>query len=84
MKRKKITSRIADETGESIVFDMGEQFDGTWLRVESRPDGGAFVDHAALDHEMILSRDHALVLAHKLIGWAARTLPKPAKKRSRM
>lgn len=71
-KRKagKVTSRVDIETSDSIVFDMGELFDA-WLRVEERS-GGVFVDHVAFDHQMILSRKHALHLASRLIEWASK------------
>jgi hypothetical protein len=79
-------SRIYQKNESSVGLDMGSKNDGSWV-VFMLGDSGVFIDHAAMDADVVLSAEHTRQLSDRLARWAKmlddKAKPKAKKRRAK-
>lgn len=66
-----MSSRIYNDNRDELGFDMGDGLDNSWVLFEPF-DGGIRVDQFSADGDVVLSPEHARLLAARLVEWADR------------
>jgi len=68
-KKAKIRSRVYEDSDTFLGIDMGKNSDGSWVKLD-RGAGTLHIESCCAEGPVILSDEHARLLASRLRSWS--------------